>query len=154
MNDKTVDKRNHAKWAAEKETLMYPLIDDLLKYIPNKYELVLLASLRAKQIIHKSKMGGAPIEELEDEPSRDLPMRKALTQALYEIADGKLERDKLYFFEYLESFRRGDEEIQLPANMTPRAEFEFVPPEKIEVAEESIEDSEQGFFEDAELEEE
>jgi hypothetical protein len=40
--------------------------------------------------------------------------RKPLSVALAEIQRGDLPREKMYLLEYLESFRRGDEEMQPP----------------------------------------
>jgi len=108
-----------------KDTLMYPLLEDLLAKIPSKYELVLLASLRAKQIIAKQRLGPTLEGEVDDDVKAMQAGHKPLSQALGEIARGELNRDKIYLLEYLESFHRGDEDLPPP----PRADagFGYVP---------------------------
>lgn len=108
-----------------RDTLMYPLLEDLLAKIPSKYELVLLASLRAKQIIAKQRLGPTLEGELDDDVKVMQAGHKPLSQALGEIARGELHRDKIYLLEYLESFHRGDDDLPPP----PRADagFGYVP---------------------------
>ena len=97
-----------------KDTLAYPLLEDLLQKIPSKYELVLLAALRAKQIIGNQRRGLNPHGEVESDVKAMQTGRKPLSIALGEIVRGDLPREKMYLLEYLESFRRGDEELQPP----------------------------------------
>ena len=104
-----------------RDTLMYPLLEDLLEKIPSKYELVLLASLRAKQIIAKQRLGPTLEGELDDDVKVMQAGHKPLSQALGEVARGELHRDKIYLLEYLESFHRGDEDLPPP----PRADEDF-----------------------------
>jgi DNA-directed RNA polymerase omega subunit len=100
---------------------MYPLLEDLLARIPSKYELVLLASLRAKQIIGKQQLGPTLEGEVDEDVKAVQSGYKPLSRALAEIARGELERDKIYLLEYLESFHRGDEDMPPP----PRADADF-----------------------------
>ena len=102
------------KSAGEQDTLMYPLMEDLLKKIPSKFEVVVLASLRARQIIQKQRQGLSFERELDAEATLGEDVRKPLSRALAEIAEGKLDKDKMYLLEYLESFRRGDETASVP----------------------------------------
>lgn len=149
-----MNKMSESKHSKEKETLLYPLMEDLQKHVPSKYELVLLASLRAKQIIYKARRGVNPEGELPEEALEEDSKIKPLTQALVEIAEGKLERDKLYLFEYLESFHRGAEAPSLKPPITARDEFEFIAPEKLAIEEEEALDEEKGVFGGEEIEEE
>lgn len=110
-----------------KDTLMYPLLEDLLKQLPSKYELVTLASLRAKQIIGKMRIGPTFDGEVDDDVKALAGGLKPLSLALREIASGKLDREKMYLLEYLESFRKGDEIAAAPS--PPESEFAFVAPE-------------------------
>ncbi len=146
--------KHETKGMEEKETLLYPLMDDLLKHVPNKYELVLLAALRAKQIVYKSRRLQMSETGLDEESNEQKSTLKPLTQALYEIAESKLEREKLYFFEYLEGFRKGGENIHLTTKGTAKTEFEFVPSEEIVVEQDASSEEEGEFFEEGELEEE
>jgi len=100
---------------------MYPLLEDLLAVMPSKYEVVLLAALRAKQIIAKQRIGPSFDGELDPDLRAMLAGRKPLSLALDEIARGELQREKIYLLEYLESFQRGDEDMPPP----PRADEGF-----------------------------
>lgn len=119
---------NGRKERGTKDTLMYPLLEDLLQQLSSKYELVTLASLRAKQVIGKLRMGPTFEGELDEDVKAIARGLKPLSLALQEIASGKLDRDKMYLLEYMESFRRGDETISAPA--PPETEFVFVEPEE------------------------
>jgi DNA-directed RNA polymerase omega subunit len=120
-----VDER---KERGTKDTLMYPLLEDLLKQLPSKYELVTLASLRAKQVIGKLRIGPTFEGEVDDDVKALAGGLKPLSLALREIASGKLDREKMYLLEYLESFRKGDETASISA--PPESEFVFVAPEE------------------------
>ncbi len=129
-----------------RDTLMYPLLEDLLARIPSKYELVLLASLRAKQIIGKQQLGPTLEGEVDEDVKAMQSGHKPLSRALAEIAQGKLERDKIYLLEYLESFHRGDEDMPPP----PRADADFgyvpepqKPPPPLKEGEEEPEEGEE-----------
>jgi len=129
-----------------RDTLMYPLLEDLLEKIPSKYELVLLASLRAKQIIAKQRLGPTLEGELDDDVKVMQAGHKPLSQALGEVARGELNRDKIYLLEYLESFHRGDEDLPPP----PRADADFgYVPEPVEPPP-ALGEGEEGPDEDAE----
>lgn len=97
------------KSTAERDTLMYPLLEDLLKQIPSKFEVVVLASLRAREIMRKQRQGASFEGELDADIVGEQETLKPLSRALMEIAEGKLDREKMYLLEYFESFRRGDE---------------------------------------------
>jgi DNA-directed RNA polymerase omega subunit len=97
-----------------KDSLAYPLLEELLEKIPSKYDLVLLAALRAKQIITNQKRGLNADGEYNPDLKAMQTGRKPLSIALMEIQRGELPREKIFLLEYLESFRRGDEEIQPP----------------------------------------
>jgi DNA-directed RNA polymerase omega subunit len=102
-----------------KDSLAYPLLEELLEKIPSKYDLVLLAALRAKQIITNQKRGLNADGEYNPDLKAMQTGRKPLSIALMEIQRGELPREKIFLLEYLESFRRGDEEIQPPRIENP-----------------------------------
>ncbi len=105
-----------------KDSLAHPLLENLLQVIPSKYELVMLAALRAKQIIGNQKRGLTTHGEIEPDVLAMHSGRKPLSVALDEIARGELPREKMYLLEYLESFRRGDEDL-LPPRIEAGVEF-------------------------------
>jgi DNA-directed RNA polymerase omega subunit len=124
-----------------KDSLAHPLLEDLLKVIPSKYELVLLAALRAKQIISNQKRGLNARGELEQDVQAAHGGRKPLSIALGEISRGELPREKMYLLEYLESFRRGDEDMRPPAIEAGFAKEPDVIPatfENVEVSEDEV----------------
>lgn len=123
-----------------KDSLAQPLLEDLLKVIPSKYELVLLAALRAKQIIGNQKRGLNARGELEQDTQAAYG-RKPLSVALGEISRSELPREKMYLLEYLESFRRGDEDMRPPAIEAGFAKEPDVIPatfENVEVSEDEV----------------
>ena len=72
----------------EDDSLMTPALEDLMARIPQKYELVLVATRRAKQLIRQQRMAelGAPVEGSSIKP---------LSVALRDIADGKISVDDI-----------------------------------------------------------
>ncbi|MCH7472396.1 DNA-directed RNA polymerase subunit omega [bacterium] len=72
----------------EEESLINPPLEDLIARIPDKYELVLLATRRAKQIIRERRLS-----QMGERGSTK--QRKPLSIALEEIAAGKLELQAL-----------------------------------------------------------
>lgn len=72
----------------DEDSLMQPPIEELLKKIPQKYELVLTATKRAKQIIRQHRIN--PLGVAADEVGR-----KPLSIALNDIIDGKVDQDTL-----------------------------------------------------------
>jgi len=72
----------------DEDSLMYPPIEELLKKIPHKYELVLTATKRAKQIIRQHRLN--PLGVGEDERGR-----KPLSIALNDIIEGKVDKETL-----------------------------------------------------------
>lgn len=72
----------------DEDSLMYPPIEELLEKIPQKYELVLTATKRAKQIIRQHRINPLGVEESERG-------RKPLSIALNDIIEGKVDEDAL-----------------------------------------------------------
>ncbi len=72
----------------DEDSLMYPPIEELLKKIPRKYELVLTATKRAKQIIRQQRLNPLAVEDSERG-------RKPLSIALNDIIAGKVDEDTL-----------------------------------------------------------
>jgi DNA-directed RNA polymerase omega subunit len=70
----------------EEDSLMTPTLEDLQECIPQKYELVLVATRRAKQLIRQQRMAGlgAPVD-----PSGFKP----LSIALRDIIEGRITAD-------------------------------------------------------------
>lgn len=70
------------------DSLMTPPLEDLLDRIPQKFELVLTATKRAKQIIREQRLNPAayPATGVESKP---------LTIALHEIFSGRVDKDSL-----------------------------------------------------------
>jgi DNA-directed RNA polymerase omega subunit len=132
----------------EDQNLMYPPLDRLLERIPQKYELVLTATRRAKQIIREQRLNPAGVSE-ED---RQI---KPLTLALLDIYEERVGSDAL--LEPDVTFEDGEsEEVELfpeepgfgerPAGAEAAAEEpgeETTPP-----AEATAEDEEDDFDED------
>jgi len=114
--------------------------------------MVLLAALRAKQIIHKARRGATLDGELPEEAFLEEKGIKPLSQALYEIAQGKLEKENLYLLEYLESFRAGEEGIPLPTATEAKKEFVFEEPKDIKIEDYGLgeEEAEEELTEDEE----
>jgi DNA-directed RNA polymerase omega subunit len=71
----------------DEDTLMHPPLENLLARIPQKYELVLTATKRAKQIIREQRLNPTAIEE-----SGGL---KPLSVALHDIAEGRVDKQVL-----------------------------------------------------------
>jgi DNA-directed RNA polymerase omega subunit len=107
----------------DEETLVNPPLQDLLEQIPQKYELVLAATRRAKQILRQQQLnsGGEAL---------DPRFRKPLTLALMDIAEGRVDTQELMqpdvifdefeeeqqeFFPELENFNRDEPDEALDA---------------------------------------
>ena len=58
--------------------MLYPAMNTLNTYIPNRYMLVNVVARRARQLAEEAEMIGEPLEE------------KSVTIAIQEVADGKL----------------------------------------------------------------
>ena len=69
------------------ETLMQPPLENLLARIPQKYELVLTATKRAKQIIREQRLSPSAVEEANG--------LKPLSVALRDISDGRVDKGVL-----------------------------------------------------------
>ena len=59
--------------------MLYPAMNKLTSYVPNRYMLVNVVARRARQIAEDAEMNG---EHLEDKP---------VTLAIHEVADGKID---------------------------------------------------------------
>ena len=59
--------------------MLYPAMNKLTSYVPNRYMLVNVVARRARQIAETAEETG---ERLEDKP---------VTMAIHEVADGKLD---------------------------------------------------------------
>ena len=59
--------------------MLYPAMNKLTSYVPNRYMLVNVVARRARQIAENAEMNG---EHLEDKP---------VTLAIHEVADGKID---------------------------------------------------------------
>lgn len=71
----------------EEESLMIPPLEDLQARIPQKYELVLAATRRAKQIIRQRQLNSGS--------EGDEQLGKPLTLALHDIAEGRVGVEQL-----------------------------------------------------------
>lgn len=106
----------------EEESLMIPALEQLQARIPQKYELVLAATRRAKQIIRQQQLNAGG--EDGERPG------KPLTLALHDIAEGRVgveqlsepdiifddyEEEQQDFFPELERFHRDEPDGALDA---------------------------------------
>jgi DNA-directed RNA polymerase omega subunit len=71
----------------DEESLMQPPLENLLARIPQKYELVLTATKRAKQIIREQRLNPGALDD-----SHGL---KPLSIALRDIAEGRVDKEVL-----------------------------------------------------------
>ncbi len=58
--------------------LLYPAMNDLLKRIPNRYQLVNVVAMRARQIANDAEEAGITLED------------KPVSIAIRDVADGKI----------------------------------------------------------------
>jgi DNA-directed RNA polymerase omega subunit len=72
----------------EEDSLVYPPIEKLLEKIPQRYELVLTATRRAKQIIREMRLN--PMAYSEEDRKR-----KPLNIALMDIIEGRVDQQAL-----------------------------------------------------------
>lgn len=70
------------------DSLLYPTLEQMLEKIPQKYELVLTATRRAKQILREQRLNPVAFTE------SDL-RRKPLTIALADIVEGRVDKQSL-----------------------------------------------------------
>jgi DNA-directed RNA polymerase omega subunit len=104
----------------DEESLVNPPLQDLLEQIPQKYELVLAATRRAKQILRQQQINSGELQ--------DSKFRKPLTLALMDIAQGRVDTSELMqpdvifddfeeeqqeFFPELENFNRDEPDAEL-----------------------------------------
>ena len=59
--------------------MLYPAMNKLTSYVPNRYMLVNVVARRARQIAEAAEEAGQPLTE------------KPVTLAIHEVADGKLD---------------------------------------------------------------
>ena len=59
--------------------MLYPAMNKLTSYVPNRYMLVNVVARRARQIAEAAEEAGQPLVE------------KSVTLAIHEVADGKLD---------------------------------------------------------------
>lgn len=59
--------------------MLYPAMDKLTSYVPNRYMLVNVVARRARQIAEAAEEIGEPLEE------------KPVTLAIHEVAEGRLD---------------------------------------------------------------
>lgn len=78
----------------EQNSIVYPRIEDLLEHAKNRFELVVVAAKRARQIINFQKRVGEGIGGVAPLRLEDIS-KKPLTVALEEIAEGKVEVRRL-----------------------------------------------------------
>jgi DNA-directed RNA polymerase omega subunit len=74
------------------DSLLYPTLEHLLEKIPQKYELVLTATRRAKQILREQRLNPAAFSE-------DDLRRKPLSIALTDIVEGRIDKQALMSFD-------------------------------------------------------
>ena len=63
--------------------MLYPAMNKLTEYIPNRYMMVNVVARRARQIAETAEMEEVPLEE------------KPVTLAIHEVADGKLDASQM-----------------------------------------------------------
>ena len=59
--------------------MLYPAMDKLTSYVPNRYMLVNVVARRARQIAEEAEMTGLHLDE------------KPVTLAIHEVAEGRLD---------------------------------------------------------------
>ena len=96
--------------------LTQPSLERLLKKVPSKYELVLLASKRARQI--KREIDFRP------EAAREYEFTKPLTMALFEIVEGKVSAEDLKYVDILEQTDEAREAMYAATEDAARKFFE------------------------------
>jgi len=74
------------------DSLLYPTLEHLLEKIPQKYELVLTATRRAKQILREQRLNPAAFND-------DDLRRKPLSIALTDIVEGRIDKQALMTFD-------------------------------------------------------
>jgi len=99
-----------------KANLTQPSLERLLAKVPSKYELVLLASKRARQI--KREVDFRP------ERARDFEFTKPLTTALFEIVEGRVTAEDLKYVDLLEETDRSSEPGFVPTEVATRRFFD------------------------------
>ncbi len=72
--------------------MIHPPIDELLKQVPSKYALVIIASKRARQLnAYHHQLGEGEFDESYAPPQIESRSKNYLTMALEELAAGKIE---------------------------------------------------------------
>lgn len=96
-------------------SLTQPSLEKLLEKVPSKYELVLLAARRARQI--KREVDFRP------ERQREFEFTKPLTTALFEIVDGKITAEDLKYVDLFEEPDEGRETPRIPVEIASKKFF-------------------------------
>ena len=89
----------------EEDSLIYPSLEKLLERMPQKYELVLAATRRAKQILREQRLNPAALEVGDKR-------RKPLSIALEDIIEGRVDQQALVAPD-LEFDDLGDEHLDM-----------------------------------------
>ena len=63
--------------------MLYPAMNKLTHYVPNRYMLVNVVARRARQLAEEAEETGTHLEE------------KPVTMAIHEVADGKLDASEM-----------------------------------------------------------
>lgn len=72
----------------QEDSLIYPSLEKLLEKMPQKYELVLAATRRAKQILREQRLNPAALDAVDKR-------RKPLSIALEDIIEGRVDQQAL-----------------------------------------------------------
>lgn len=118
-----------------KVNLTQPSLEKLLEIVPSKYDLVLLASKRARQIKREI--------EFRVDTHRENEYAKPLTTALFEIVEGRITAEDL---KYVDLFEDTHKDVRAPVAVKKDSTKQFFEEETVKIEPESIE-TELGFDE-------
>ncbi|MEP0814427.1 MAG: DNA-directed RNA polymerase subunit omega [bacterium] len=107
-----------------------PSLEKLLAKVPSKYELVLLASKRARQIKREV--------DLRPEKAKEYEFNKPLTTALFEIAQGRITAEDLKYVDLFEDVDEG-REPRIPAEELSKRFFDADETGEIEISDDDYE---------------
>jgi len=116
-----------------KASLTQPSLERLLGKVPSKYELVLLASKRARQI--KREIDFRP------ERAREYEFTKPLTTALFEIVEGRVTAEDLKYVDLLADTETDESGGFVPTEAVTKRFFE----EEVAQTTSEVEDFGHGF---------
>jgi DNA-directed RNA polymerase omega subunit len=115
----------------DEDSLMNPPLEELRKRIPHKYELVLAATKRAKQILRQQRINPMSMDD-------EAKNRKPLSIALMDILSGRVDRDSLtelepVFDDYIEESSDFFSDQLMPPGIVGREDSsEDLPDEPVE----------------------